>query len=271
MIFIVVFGYVSVSTSKFVNADDGDDIDPNPDGFDEGTKKNFERIVTIDNDGSSVKMVSKLKNSDDKDEFSIDITTNNELSFKGLYKSHTDNNHINLEFQLRFYTIIEYIDTDNDGAYTDDFDSYIGEYDIDEFLPIEYTTGNAHILVIQTSDDVFLARIFAVEGITDINGIIVTSMEVKIDFEIHNFPFTESESRLALLVHFQTNAAYGWNEKSYAEQQGYEDDETELEMKNREAKGYFSWANTATADGQEVEVTGNSLKESGNVKKIYLN
>ena len=199
VLFSLIFSSIVLSTSLYVSADDGDDIDPDPDEFDSGIKKKFERIVSIDNDGDSVKMVSKLKYSEDKDEFSIDITTNSQLSFKGLYKSHTESNHINLEFQLRFYSIIEYNDIDNNGMYDEDIDSYISEYDIDTFSPIEYTEEDAHILVIETIDGVFLARVFVVESITDINGVIITPMEVKIDFEIYNFPFIETESRLALL------------------------------------------------------------------------
>ncbi len=267
--FGLIFTSLVYSSSIFVRGDD--DIDTDPDGFSEEMKKNAERIVSISYNGYSARMVSKLKYSEDNDEFTIDITTINELSFKGLYKSHTDSNKINLEFQLRFYTIVEYLDEDEDGAYNADVDSYVGEYEINNFSPIMYTDGEAHIFEIETTDGIFLARVFAVEGITDINGTIVTPMEVKIDFEIHNYNYIEAESRLALLVHFQTNAAYGWNEKTHAEEQMYEDDETEVEMKNRDAIGYFSWANTALADGQEVDVVGSSLKNSGNGKKIYLN
>jgi hypothetical protein len=267
--FSLVFSSILISSSVYGRADD--DIDTDPDGIDPETKKNAERIVTIENNGNSAKLTSILKYSEDKDDFSIDISANNELSFKGLYKSHTETNHINLEFQLRLYSIVEYLDTDENGVYDADVDTYVGEYDIDEFSPIVYTNGDAHILVIETIDGVFLARVFAVEGISDINGVIVTPMEVKIDFEIHNYDFIESESRLALLVHFQTNAAYGWNEKTHAEEAGYESEETEVEMKNRDATGYFSWANHAVADGQDVEVLGSPLKNSPNGKKIYLN
>jgi len=272
----LVFSSILFSSSIFARADD-DDIDPDPDEFDSKTKRNAERIVSIDNDGSTAKLTSILKYSADKDDFSVEITTNGELSFKGLYKSHTESNKINLEFQLRLYTILEYLDEDANGIYDDEMDTYLGEYIIEEFLPIVYTTETiegkiTHKLIIETTDGVFLAQVFIVEVITDINEIIVTPMEIKIDFEIHNYPFImEEESLLALLVHFQTNAAYGWNERSHAEEEGYEDDETEVEMKNRDATSFFAWLNKAKADDVVVEVVGSPLKDSENGKKIYLN
>ncbi len=259
--------------SMILTEDDQDDfeIDKDPDEVDDATKKAGERVVTVDVEDDNAQIKSVLKTGNVKDDFTIDISSITDLKIKALYKSHTETANINLEFQLSFDSIVEYHDNNSDGVYNSDDDTVVQEYELDSFQPIEYTSGDAHIMVINSTDGVFLVRIFAVEGYTDINNTIVSPAEIKIDFEFHNFPFQEDSSLLALSIKYQTNAAFNWRNNTKGEDEGLAEDETAVELEGKDSSGYFAWSDYAEADGEMVEVLGSPLKTQGNDKNMFLN
>ena len=201
----------------------------------------------------------------------MDISTQNNLYIKGLYKSHTTFTQINLQFQITFYSIIEFEDENGNGIYEPDLDQEIQEMVLDSWKDISYVNSSAHIFTITTTDDYFLVRIFAVEGYTDVNGTIIAPAEIKIDFEFHNFPFQNETSLLALQVKFQTNAAYKMKEKTRGEDEGYAENEDSVELEDKSAVGYFAWAENATADGEDIEVLSSPFKDGASGKTMYLN
>ena len=108
LFFIVLFS-IFLLPSTFVMADEDDpDIDTDTEGIGESQKRDSERVVTVENDKDSASIKSVLNYGEEKDDFSIDITTLNNLKIKGLYKSHTAENRINLEFQIELYSLIEF-------------------------------------------------------------------------------------------------------------------------------------------------------------------
>lgn len=247
------------------------DIDTDPEEIDAEKKKAGERVVTVDVEDDSAQIKSVLKTGNQKDDFTIDVSAISDLKIKALYKSHLELTNINLEFQLTFYSIVEYHDNNSDGVYSTDDDTAVQELVLDSFQSFVYESGNAHILTINSTDGVFLVRIFAVEGYADINGTIVSPAEIKIDFEFHDFPFMEDSSLLALSIKFQTNAGYNWQNNTKGEDEGLAEAETAVELEGNDAKGYFAWADYAMADGVEVEVRGSPLKDKGNEKNLFLN
>jgi hypothetical protein len=261
---------IAQEEGSFLTEEDPD-IDTDPEEVDDAVKKAGERVVTIDVTDDSAQIKSVLKTGNQKDDFTIDVTTITDLKIKMLYKSHTELSNVNLEFQLTLYSIVEYNDTNGDGVYNTDDDAMVQELVLDSFHPFMYENLSAHILTLNSTDGVFLARIFAVEGYTDINGTIVSPAEIKIDFEFHNFPFEEDDSLLALSIKFQTNAGYNWQNNTKGEDEGLAEDETAVELEGKDAKGYFAWANKAMADGVEVEVLGSPLKDHANDKNMFLN
>lgn len=273
--------FISLSSSSMTftlaNVVDGEieepefDIDTDPDEIDEGKKRESERVVTITNSTNSAQIKSILKYSDQKDDITMDISTANNLYIKGLYKSHTLFTQINLEFQITFYSIIEFIDENDNGIYEPDIDQEIQEMVLNSWQDISYLNLSAHIFTINSTDGVFLVRIFAVEGYTDVNGTIIAPAEIKIDFEFHNFPFENETSLLALQIKFQTNAAYNMKEKTRGEDEGYAEKEDSVELETKSAVGYFAWAENATADGEEIEVLSSPFKDGASGKFMYLN
>ncbi|MHA1674246.1 MAG: hypothetical protein ACTSYI_11545 [Promethearchaeota archaeon] len=247
------------------------DIDTDPEEVDDAVKKAGERVVTVDVTDDTAQIKSVLKTGNQKDDFTIDVDAITDLKIKMLYKSHTELSNVNLEFQLTLYSIVEYNDTNGDGVYNTDDDTAVQEVALDSFQPFMYENLSAHILTLNTTDGVFLVRIFAVEGYAEINGTIVSPAEIKIDFEFHNFPFLEDESLLTLAIKFQTNAGWNWQNNTKGEDDGLAEDETAVELEGKDAKGYFAWADYAMADGVEVAVLGSPLKDNPNDKNMFLN
>jgi len=201
------------------------EIDTDPSEIDEDKKKESERVVTIENNSNTAQIKSILKNSDEKDDITMDISAINSFFVKGLYKSHTIFTQINLEFQITLYSIIEFEDENGNGIYEPDIDQEIQEMVLDSWKDISYVNLSAHIFTINTSNDVFLVRIFAVEGYTDVNGTIIAPSEIKIDFEFHSFPFMSETSLLALQTKFQSNAVFKLKDKTRGEDEGYTENE----------------------------------------------
>ncbi len=247
------------------------EIDTDPDEIDEGKKRESERVVTITNSSNTAQIKSILKYSDQKDDITMDISAINSFFVKGLYKSHTLFTQINLEFQITIYSIVEFIDENDNGIYEPDIDQEIQEMVLDSWNDISYVNSSAHIFTITTTDDVFLVRIFAVEGYTDVNGTIIAPAEIKIDFEIHNFPFINDTSLLALETKFQTNALFQIREETRGEDEGYAENEDSIELESKSAVGYFAWAKNASADGVEIDVLSSPVKAEGSGKFMYLN
>ena len=247
------------------------EIDTDPDEIDEGKKRESERVVTVENNTNTAQIKSILKYSDQKDDITMDISAINSLFVKGLYKSHTLFTQINLEFQITFYSIVEFLDENENRIYEPDLDQEVQEMVLDSWEDISYVNLSAHIFTISTTDDVFLVRIFAVEGYTDVNGTIIAPAEIKIDFEFHNFPFLNETSLLALQTKFQTNAVFKMKDETRGEDEGYAEDEDSIELEEKSAVGYFAWAENAVADGLPIEVLSSRVKVGASEKFMYLN
>lgn len=247
------------------------EIDTDPDEIDEDKRRESERVVTIENNSNSAQIKSILKYSDQKDDITMDISAINSFFVKGLYKSHTIFNQINLEFQITLYSIIEFVDQNGNEIYEPDIDLEIQEMVLDSWKDISYVNLSAHIFTINTTNDVFLVRIFAVEGYTDVNGTIITPSEIKIDFEFHNFPFMNETSLLALRTKFQSNAVFKLKDETRGEDEGYAENEDSIELESESAVGYFAWAENASADGVEVEVLSSPMKLGALEKFMFLN
>ena len=278
---IIGFIFISLTSSSLTftvaNVMDTEDEDPefeidtDPDEIDEDKKRESERVVTITNSSNTAQIKSILKYSDEKDDITMDISAINSFFVKGLYKSHTMFTQINLEFQITVYSIIEFIDENANGIYEPDIDQEIQEMVLDSWQDISYVNSSAHIFTINSTNGVFLVRIFAVEGFTAVNGSIIAPAEIKIDFEFHNFPFINETSLLALETKFQTNAVFKMKDDTQGEDEGYAEKEDSVELESGSAVGYFAWAENASADGVEVEVLSSPMKLGASEKFMYLN
>lgn len=156
---------------------------------------------------------------------------------------------------LKVFGLIEYADKNGDGLYIPDEDTklqYINfarlnwDLDVEKFTGPEGVAGWDVQLIAKDGDATYkiVTKVFNT-GVRLEDGTPVAPYEAKIDFIFENFPWSLEESRLALITSF-TGVSGSAVVTHY-------EDTTEVVME-RNAYAYFTWAPTATVDGNSVDV-----------------
>ncbi len=274
-----------------VAADDADDltdfIDDDDDGVGDEEEELNERELHVDVSDTEVRIESQLKTGEVKNEFSIKVKTEDEgLTFKLEYNDDTESTEFELEFKVKIQEIVEYLDTTADGFYNASLDTEIQIYEFD-FLPMVYAvndTGNTpiHTIDISTTDGVFTSSIYFATEFALIDGVIVAPTQIKIDVGIHDFPYLDDNSDLALKIMLESTAdegdglTYQENDLTEDEEHGWATNEKEIGISKGDAEGFFSWVETATIedwDGnvEPVVVKATPLEIENEEQKLYLN
>ncbi|MEM3714333.1 MAG: hypothetical protein QXF82_05225 [Nitrososphaeria archaeon] len=157
---------------------------------------------------------------------------------------------------LKVFGLIEYIDKNNDGLYIQkDNDTrlqYINfahlnwKLEVTKFTTAEGVQGWKVQMIANDRGAIYniTTQVFNT-GVRLIDGTPVAPNEAKIDFSFKNFPWSSTESRLALITSFTGLSGNA--------QVTHYDNTTEVVME-RNAYAYFTWAPTATVDGNSVDV-----------------
>jgi len=270
---------ILTSTSSLVAAtdDDGDGID---DDFEEQRKRDIE----IQIEPGEFQVESTLRNGAQKDEIKLKIRYDNEgVSIEIGYEediSMENATELEVEFEVTFRKLIEFVDMDGDDIYNPSIDNTIQEYPIDSFQPVIHSTSSIsgdtvlHYFIVNTTDGIFRAHIYLVEEFDIINGTFIKPTQTKIDIEINGFNYTHGSSQLALYTKLESEAEYEFDEHTENEEEGHTSDEKSVVAANIDFAGFFSWAENATIDGVSKGVLG-SLPEVDeddiNEQKMYLN
>lgn len=224
------------------------DVDDDGDGVDDKIENAEERGLQIEVSGSDAAVKSEFGNETMENEFEIVFSTDEGIYLDLGYSSETSPTEYELEVEVRFLQLIEFIDQNEDGVISEgeDVNNTIDladlEYSTPDVAPITSDDGEAgyrfesHLLgesfVFQIIADIFPT--YAV-----INDTTVNPMEMKITIIIDGFPYVQNGS-LALMV--QATSEIGMEQEST-------DTETEIEVESDTATGYFSWSDNATVDG----------------------
>ncbi|MHA1989144.1 MAG: hypothetical protein ACW98D_21180, partial [Promethearchaeota archaeon] len=188
-----------------------EDEDSDDDSIDDETEERNERETETEIEDYSVQVKSQLKNSENKDEIKIKFTVDDNPKFKLEYSSEAGDLEYELEFTIKFKSITEYNDIDSNGVYNKSIDEKVQEYrfeDVD-FLPIQYSTiENTTIKEFNatTVDGVFSLFFYVSGEFALIEGSLVAPTEMKIDIGIHNFPYMNDTSRLALYTKLESES-----------------------------------------------------------------
>ena len=154
---------------------------------------------------------------------------------------------------LKVFGIVEYIDKNGDNLYqqNDTRLQYVNFAKLDWKLSVTPTAidGAQGWKVQMIAKDRgatynITTQVFNT-GVRLSDGTPVSPYEAKIDFRFENFPWSSTESRLALITSF-TGVSGTASVIHYA-------NTTEV-VKERNAYAYFTWAPTATVDGNNVDV-----------------
>lgn len=270
---------ILTSTSTLVGATDDDE-----DGIDDDIEESNKRDVEIQFEPNEIQIESTLRNGDQKDEVKLKIGYNNEgLSIEyGYEKELTSDNttDLDVEFQVTFRKLIEFIDMDADGIYDPLNDNAIQEYLIDSFQPIIYTTLNLsdntalHYFIVNTTDGVFATHIYLAEEFDIVNGTFIKPTQTKIDIEITDFHYLNSTSQLALYTKLESEDDYQEDEQTENEEEGYSSNENSVIASSVDFAGFFAWTENATVDGVSKNVLASPLEvddDDENEQKMYLN
>ncbi|MHA2111594.1 MAG: hypothetical protein ACW98W_08930 [Candidatus Hodarchaeales archaeon] len=198
-------------TSESEHEEDDDDDD---DGVEDDEEEVNERKLEVQVQDYQAQIESELEIGDSKDEIKLEMQIGDEPKFKLEYESESGSLETEIEFSVKFYSLVEYIDSDADGIYNDSKDELIQEIRLDskQFLPLVHTTSTTgvgttmHKLNATTDDGMFSLQVYLVEEFTIIAGSLITPTETKMDIAIHDFPYKNDSSVLALKVKIEAEA-----------------------------------------------------------------
>ena len=255
--------------------------DEQNDDDEDDDEQEIEREVEVRVEANRVEIESTIEKEGIADEtensFEIEFEVNGEVEIKLEYEEefeYEDNveigRELKLEFEVEFESIIEFVDDDGDGLYDEGEGVFVYELEDRGFTPISYTTEivnnvTVHKITTQTTDGVFRITLYAVGEFATIGGEAVRPTEVKIDIEIHNFPYEHENSKLALECKIESVM-------ETEEEREVGDVEEEIKITYGNYQGFFSWKNTAMVDGVEKPVLSTELMddpEEGE-RKLYL-
>jgi hypothetical protein len=256
--------------------------DTDDDGVEEEEEETNERELDIDAKDEEVKIESHLKLGEKKDEIHLEFKVIDEPEIKLEYESESGSTEIELEFKIRFYSLIEYNDEDLNGMFNESQDELVQEIRLDsvEYSPIQYTiettdtSTSLHIINVTTSDGLFSLQSYLANEFAVVDGALITPTEMKIDIGINNFPYMSNSSMLALKLRLEAEKEYDFDEETEDENEGRSNNEEEVEVTMNGFTGFFSWSENAIVDGAIQSVKASQVNDDDmdpTEQKIYLN
>lgn len=241
-----------------------DETDDEDDEEEKAEKESaYERELEITQEDYKFEIESELKFGENKDQIEIEFKIEDEAEIDFEYKTEVGSTESELSYEVEFQEIVEYVDIGVVGNGYQDGEE-VSEYDIEDvdWNPISYTTeivngANVNVIRAETSDGVFVLVMKIAEALLDLeNGVTLTPNSLKIDVEIHNFPYNNTGSSLALKSKLKSETEFKVEGDSTEETTGFAFDESQVSI----GLGFFSWAETALADGDVVSVVSSTLE-----------
>jgi hypothetical protein len=253
------------SPTAFAEEDDSDD-----DGFDDEIEEYNKRGIHIDFEPYEIELKSLLLSENTHHEIEIELDSSEKIKVSMEFSTSNNTPEPEIEISVEFREIIEFEDRNDNGFY-DSADEEVSVYDLREadYREIEYSTDTTqdgeteHILIAQTTDNVFKVVVHAVGNFAKIESGTISPSEIKIDLIIQNYPYMEEDTKLAISAKLES-------EEEMRDGQEGNDDEGKVIISAVDAEAYFSWASTADVDGVETPVrTSTETEEDGDLK-IYF-
>lgn len=289
------------------NGDDDDEGDAGDDGEDDETDQNEENSEGEDNesdeeDDDEIEEEIEEKNSREvdvsfEDESSQILINSNsskgnntiqliidysegELNIETNFKSyqHTNDSQKSeveneIEFEIEFVDLIEYIDENQDEIFSEEDDEIIQTTELENIVLKNYTkralTNQTYQYYVLLGNSFFNVHIYFAEEFTKVNDEVITPAQIKLAIEINNFNFLSSQSRLALLLEIETEESIDEIEDTEDEVNNITSGEAAVQISNYSISGFFSWKKFAIIDGVSSNITVNS--KTGDEQKIIIN
>ncbi len=164
--------------------------------------------------------------------------------------------------KLQLSALIEYRDENNNGMFDPDADETVSEIPLYSnegeslFAPLETREKTMEdgktvkIVEVTTLDGHFRLVLYHTMDNASFDGNYLNMHKVKMDFEIHHYPFEGNDTRLALqgimqkhMIRNEFSYRHGWD------QAGPSSSGMELNDSEGVRRGFFSWAKNASVDG----------------------
>jgi hypothetical protein len=247
--------------------------DDDDDGVDDDLEELNERGVHVDIEPYEIEFESVLLNADVYEEIEVEIRSEDKIKVSIERSTHNGTAEPEIEAEVEFREIIEFVDSNGNGAY-ESGDDEISSFDLrdTEYNELDYTTATTadgeteHIVTAQTSNGIFRVVLHAVGDFAVIESGVISPSEIKLDLIIEDYPYEEDNTQLALMAKLETEAEVDLHDDDEDDE---EDDEDELKITAPEAEAFFSWANNATVDGQVTPVYTTIVPDE-NGKKIFF-
>ncbi|MHA1472042.1 MAG: hypothetical protein ACTSQW_02965 [Promethearchaeota archaeon] len=278
---LLILGFLVFATSLGIvvaSTDDGDGID---DDFEDSKRRSLG--IEIETDRIEIESILVSGTQKNKIEFEIRNDTNGaefKIEFTPNYEPSSNESHIELEFEVTFKEIVEYIDLNLNGVFDELVDTEIQVLSLNSFQTTEYTLidlspdTQMHYFIVRTTDNVFAVHAYFVEEFEIVNGTLITPSETKIDIEISNFNYLQSNTRLALYTKLESELSYEEKNETEDEEHGYADDEQGVFTLVNNHIGFFTWKENATVDDVSKEVLISDILDDDiepNEQKIFMN
>jgi len=219
-----------------------------------------QRNIQVTASQQKVQFQASYQNGTYQDSFTFDLTLSRSTMqlLSGLFQyQHQDSeNQTQIQFNLEVTALLEINTTETD-TYKGDPNTIIQHYpngqgDWNDWVDESKTVDGirVHSFSATTKDGVFLTRVHIAEESVDVSSVMVGPNDVKIDFEVHNFPRLDNNSRVALQTSIKS------------QQQSHNSGNQAIDENNLVFGGAgpafpfgsFSWAPKANASNEEIQV-----------------
>ncbi len=260
----------------------GDDNDDDHDGVDDDFEEENKRDIEIEFSDDEFQIESQLRNGEITDEIQLKVKYDEDgISIDVSYKEDSESEEsTELEFNVEFRKLIEFVDLNDNGVYDEFIDQDLQEMALNSFKPVRYSSSSLsddttiRYFRIQTTDDIFTAHIYVIEEFGIVNNTLITPNQIKINIEINNFMFLNSNSYLALYTKLESEIDFEEEDETEDEREGYAENEQGVITKVNQFTGIFTWQENATIDGVSHKVFTNSIETDNNdenEQKIFFN
>ena len=259
--------------------------DANHNGVTDSMDQAYQRDLQVENDAHSFQASSKLQNGSSQDEFQVEFNTESGSGAQMEFQYHSEVQNANsststeLSYKIKLDKVIEFVDTGAVGYQNETIlQTYqIGQSGWNNIIVNQNATSGVVSINATTADGVFTLMLKLSGAFTKDHNVTLSPTSMKIDVLFNNFNYTTTGSKLAMSSYVKTGDNLKEQHQSEDERQGIASNETQLGIDNTASNttGYFSWADYATADGQQVPVVPSNLinatgEEGEAASKMYF-
>ncbi|MCH8906138.1 MAG: hypothetical protein IH840_03530 [Candidatus Heimdallarchaeota archaeon] len=243
-----------------------------------------DREVLIQVTEKEASIFSESKNEIGKDAFEASISVSSDAELRLEYKSDSSSDEIITELKMSFSHIVEFLDGDSDGVYTEGngIDTVVQTYQMADvgFDDLAYITNDLgagiteHVITGMTSDGVFSFVVHIVGSFAHISGSELKPTALKIDIIINGFDYQEADSKLALYSFIEsTDGSTGLNvvETTPDEADGGSSGEEGIVSDTDGSGAFYTWQTSAMVDGANSGVLSSFVESTSTEQKLYLN